>query len=84
MIIPYMKQEKWISKTKSEEFKYPCCYTITIKDQMKCYYSSEKKGHFDTPKVIWSNGLGTYPIIDENGEYGQHNLVMVLLMIRKI
>ena len=37
---------------------------------MKCFYSSEKKGHFDIPKVIWSNGLGTYPIIDENGEYG--------------
>lgn len=22
------------------------------------------------PKVIWSNGLGTYPIIDKSGEYG--------------
>ena len=22
------------------------------------------------PKVIWSNGNGTYPIIDEKGEYG--------------
>ena len=29
-----------------------------------------KKSHFDTPKVIWSNGLGTYPIIDKNGDYG--------------
>ena len=26
-------------------------------------------GHFDIPKVIWSNGLGTYPIIDEDGKY---------------
>jgi len=66
----YETRKKWISKTKSEEFKYPCCYTITIKDGMNCFYSSEKKGHFDIPKVIWSNGLGTYPIIDENGEYG--------------
>ena len=37
---------------------------------MKCFYSSEKNGHFDIPKVIWSNGLGTYPIIDKNGKYG--------------
>ena len=59
-----------MKREKSEKFKYPCCYTITIKDGMKCFYSSEKKGHFDIPKVIWSNGLGTYPIIDENGEYG--------------
>ena len=66
----YETRKKWVSKTKSEEFKYPCCYTITIKDGMKCFYSSEKKGHFDIPKVIWSNGLGTYPIIDENGKYG--------------
>ena len=66
----YETRKKWISKTKSDEYKYPCCYTITIKDGMNCFYSSEKKGHFDIPKVIWSNGLGTYPIIDENGEYG--------------
>jgi hypothetical protein len=66
----YETRKKWISKNKSEEYKYPCCYTITIRDGMKCFYSSEKKGHFDIPKVIWSNGLGTYPVIDENGEYG--------------
>ena len=66
----YETRKKWISKTQSDEYKYPCCYTITIKDGMKFFYSSEKKGHFDIPKVIWSNGLGTYPIIDENGEYG--------------
>ena len=66
----YETRKKWISKTKSNEYKYPCCYTITIKYGIKCFYSSEKKGHFDIPKVIWSNGGGTYPIIDENGKYG--------------
>ena len=34
-----------------------------------CYYSSEKKGHFDIPKVIWSNGAASYPVIDETGKY---------------
>lgn len=66
----YETRKKYISKTKSIEYKYPCCYTITTKNGTKCVYSSEKKGHFDIPKVIWSNGLGTYPIIDENGLYG--------------
>jgi len=57
-------------REKDDVYKYPCCYTITTKDGMKCFYSSEKKMHFDIPKVIWSNGLGTYPILDENGMYG--------------
>lgn len=66
----YETRKKWVAKTKSEKFKYPCCYTITLRNGMNCFYSSDKKGHFDIPKVIWSNGLGTYPIIDENGKYG--------------
>ena len=37
---------------------------------MKKFYSNEKKEHFNVPKVIWSNGAGTYPIIDYDGKYG--------------
>lgn len=60
-----------MSKTKKDKFIHPCCYTITGKDGMKCFYSSEKKDeHFGIPKVIWSNGLGTYPVIDDTGTYG--------------
>lgn len=49
---------------------YPCCYTITKKDGLTFRYSNIKKGHFGIKKLIWSNGAGTYPIIDKNGEYG--------------
>ena len=67
----YETRKSWMSRTKTEAFKYPCCYTITGKDGMKCFYSSEKKvEHFGIPKVIWSNGLGTYPVIDDTGTYG--------------
>jgi hypothetical protein len=60
-----------MSKTQDNEYQHPCVYTITQKDGMKFYYSSlNDKGHFGIPKVIWSNGLGTYPIIDEDGQYG--------------
>jgi len=59
-----------MQRVMDEKYKFPCIYTITIKDGINCWYSSEKKGHFDIPKVIWSNGLGTYPIVDEIGKYG--------------
>jgi len=66
----YGTDKKNTSKTKNDDFKYPCCYSITQKDGLKLYYSNEKKGHFGIPKVIWSNGAGTYPIIDDKGNFG--------------
>lgn len=64
-----------MSKEKNEKFIYPCVYTITRQDGINFFYSSiqhpktEKKDMF-VPKVIWSNGLGTYPVVDVKGEYG--------------
>jgi len=66
----YETRKAWMSKTRNSEFSYPCVYTITERDGLNLYYSSVKNGHFGVPKVIWSNGLGTYPVVDENGEYG--------------
>ena len=66
----YETRKKWISREKKGDFQHPCCYTVTKRDGMKCYYSSKKKEHFGIPKVIWSNGLGTYPVVDEKGDYG--------------
>jgi len=71
----YETRQDYMSLTSSTEYKYPCVYTITQRDGVKYYYSSkkhpetEKKDMF-VPKVIWSNGLGTYPIIDSKGDYG--------------
>jgi hypothetical protein len=67
----YAHRKSWMSKTQQDEYQYPCVYTITQRDGLKFYYSSfNDKGHFGLPKVIWSNGLGTYPVIDEDGQYG--------------
>ena len=63
----YHIQKPYMSKPITD---YPCCYSITIKDGMKYKYSDIDKGHFGIPKVIWSNGGGTYPIIDKEGCYG--------------
>ena len=59
-----------LSKIQTNTFYLPCCYTITKKKGMNKLYSNVDKGHFNIPKVIWSNGIGTYPIVDMNGEYG--------------
>ena len=66
----YESRYDHISKVKDETFKYPVCYSITQKNKLKCLYSNIKKDMFGVPKVIWSNGVGTYPIKDPNGEYG--------------
>ena len=71
----YETRQDYMSITETNVYKYPCVYTITTRDGMKFFYSSikhpktEKKDMF-VPKVIWSNGLGTYPIVDVKGEYG--------------
>jgi len=66
----YETRKAWMSKEKTGNHLHPCVYTITMRDGLNLLYSSEKKGHFGIPKVIWSNGLGTYPVIDEKGEFG--------------
>lgn len=78
------KQNKELmSKEKIEKFKYPCVYSITIKDGIKCFYSSENKGHFGIPKVIWSNGGGTYPIVDNKGQYGMTEFAYAIIDEKK-
>jgi len=58
-----------ISIEESKEYKYPVVNSITQKDGIKKMWTSEKN-YMYVPKVIWSNGLGTYPIVDKKGEYG--------------
>jgi len=58
-----------INKNKTDKYKYPVVYTITQKNGIKCMWTSTKNNMF-VPKVIWSNGAGTYPIVDKEGNYG--------------
>jgi hypothetical protein len=63
-----------ISKEQTDEFIYPCVY-LTYKDgSINLWYSSTREnGHFGVPKVIWSNGRSTTPIVDADGQYGVMN-----------
>ena len=59
-----------MSLEKDDKFLNPCIYTIT-KDEINLWYSdTTENGHFDIPKVMWSNGSATRPIVDNEGEYG--------------
>ena len=59
-----------LSDTQTDKYKYPICYTITKKKGMNKLYSNIYKNDHFVPKVIWSNGIGTYPIVDYDGVYG--------------
>jgi hypothetical protein len=69
----YETRKTWMSKIYSNEFTYPCVYTVNYLSQPTFYYSSlNTNGHFGIPKVIWSNGrissVGSY--VDMTGEFG--------------
>jgi len=67
----HTQRTEQMSKEQTEEFKYPCVYTSLSTDVVNFWYSNtNSKGHFEIPKVIWSNGTASKPIIDEKGEYG--------------
>ena len=68
----YETRKSWMSKIRTEVYKYPCVYTVDSKSELKLKYSSTDRGHFGIPKFIWSNGrissIGSY--VDINGDYG--------------
>ena len=67
----HTQRTELMSKEQKDDFKYPCVYTSLSTDVVNFWYSNtQEKGHFGIPKVIWSNGTASKPIIDENGEYG--------------
>jgi len=65
----YEARKKWMSNNESEEYKYPCVYSINSKNIISKKWSKiNDKGHFGITKFIFSNGNGYYK--DVNGEYG--------------
>jgi hypothetical protein len=76
----YAHRKEHISKEQSDEHKYPCVY-LTYKDgSINFWYSNtNKKGHFGIPKVIFSNGSGTTPIVDECGKYGMSEYCFAII-----
>lgn len=68
----YETRDPHVSEKKNGDFQHPVVYSITQGDGTNLMYTNTKEegGGFGTPKVVWSNGAATYPVIDEEGEYG--------------
>jgi hypothetical protein len=67
----YHSQRDYVSKIPNIEFKYPVVWSVTQKVGVKFLYSNTKdKGHFNLPKVVFSHGGGSYPVVDNEGEWG--------------
>lgn len=69
----YHTQRNHLSKTKDNNFKYPCIYTVKSGDFLTMWYSNtNNNGHFGISKLVWSNfrisSAGSF--VDENGDYG--------------
>ena len=61
--------KKWMSKNKTEKFKYPCIHSTPQKG-VRYMWSNHNKGHFGISKVIFGESGVHNAIIDLNGEYG--------------
>jgi hypothetical protein len=69
----YHHQRQYMSSIQTEEYIFPCIYTVKKGDVPRIIYSNvNDKGHFGKSKLIWSNGriISVGSIIDENGDYG--------------
>jgi hypothetical protein len=65
----YEYRKNWTSNIQTDEYKYPCVYSINVKNIISKKWSScNDKGHFNITKFIFSNGSGKYK--DYDGEYG--------------
>jgi hypothetical protein len=67
----YHTQREHVQKEQTDEYCYPCAYTITQSKGLTCWYTDDNtKGHFGLSKVIMSNGTNNPVLIDKIGEYG--------------
>jgi hypothetical protein len=67
----YGTDKSHMSKEQIGDFTYPCVYTIIKNNTINLFWSkTNKNGHFNVPKVIWSNGMASPPTVDPTGQYG--------------
>ena len=67
----YETRKEYMSREKTIENIYPCVYTVQKDETINLFYSNtDRNGHFGIPKVIWSNGKASTPIVDNDGKYG--------------
>lgn len=67
----YETRKTCMSKNNTNDFIYPCVYTIIKNGDINFYWSNtNENGFFGIPKIIWTNGMASQPTLDLNGDYG--------------
>jgi hypothetical protein len=68
----YHSQKDYISKERKENFDYPCIYNVKKQGLSLIWSSTNTRGHFNIPKVIFNTSAngGTSTVVDKSGEYG--------------
>jgi hypothetical protein len=82
----HTQRTELMSKEQTEEFKYPCVYTVKSGDIITLFFSSlNDKGHFGISKLIWSNfrisSAGS--VIDFDGKYGLTQFSYALVDVKE-
>ena len=66
----YEYRQKWMSKTQTQEFKYPCVHSTPKRGIRYMYSSVNDRGHFGYSKVIFGDSGIYNPVIDMEGTHG--------------
>jgi hypothetical protein len=67
----YETRKKHMSKVQENDHVYPCVYSVLSDGTINLMYSTtDQKGHFRIPKVIFGNGTNPTSFIDNEGQYG--------------
>jgi len=74
----YEPRQKWMSSTKTDEYRYPCVHSTPKKGPIYQYSRVNDRGHFGVAKVIFGDSGITDPIVDGAGEYGMTHHAMAL------
>ena len=76
----YDQRKKYMSRIKTEEFKYPCIHSTCKEEPIYLYSSVNDKGFFGISKVIFGDSSLDHPIIDMEGKYGMtaHAIAIVV------
>jgi len=79
----YGSDKKYISKSKTSEFKYEIIHTFPNTGIRYLYSNTNKNGHFGIPKVIFGQSNSKNPLVDMDGKYGMSEHSMAIQVSSK-
>ena len=74
----YEARKKWISKTKTEEFKHPVVHSTPKLKPRFVWSNRNDNGHYGIKKVIFGDSGINNPIIDIDGKYAMTQHAMAI------